>query len=229
MTNVEPQRDVVWPEPGAPDVVSSPPTRRGILTRQWVRIAGAAVVAFAIGAGVGGASASKANDKANAAHVAATKARQDLAAAAQQIAVAKGEAANATQVAQNAAEAAVADELSTGRAVNTTERARLAAVGAALAQRKTQLDTRERQIAGAEAAAQANSFGGDGLYLVGSDVKPGTYKAAAAPGCYYARLRSTDTSDVIDNNNIDGPVALTIRPSDFAVEVARCATFYRVR
>jgi hypothetical protein len=59
-------------------------------------------------------------------------------------------------------------------------------------------------------------------------LQPGTYKADASPGCYWARLKSLDTSDIIDNQNTDGPVVLQILSTDKAVEVARCGEFHKV-
>ena len=46
--------------------------------------------------------------------------------------------------------------------------------------------------------------------MVGQDIESGTWHTSGDGGqtdneCYYALLRSTDTSDIIDNNNFDGP------------------------
>lgn len=48
------------------------------------------------------------------------------------------------------------------------------------------------------------------MYLVGKDIKSGMWHTAgdggsAGIGCYYALLSSTNTSDIIDNNDFDGP------------------------
>jgi hypothetical protein len=83
------------------------------------------------------------------------------------------------------------------------------------------------KVSGARKTIAKRSFSGEGTYRVGKDVEPGTYKAAASSGCYWARLGSGDTSDIIDNNNADGPVLLTIEPGDFAIEVTRCSTFHK--
>jgi hypothetical protein len=45
----------------------------------------------------------------------------------------------------------------------------------------------------------------DGTYLVGTDILPGMYRTPGRSSCYWARLRSLDTSDIIDNNNSTGP------------------------
>ncbi len=92
---------------------------------------------------------------------------------------------------------------------------------------KRKLAKLRNQISGARRTIAKSSFGGDGMYLVGDDIEPGVYKAAPSSGCYWARLSSGDTSDIIDNNNADGPVVLTVAPGDYAVEVTRCATFHK--
>lgn len=66
---------------------------------------------------------------------------------------------------------------------------------------------------------------GDGTFLVGADIAPGVYSAAAQSGCYWARLSSLDTSDIIDNGNPDGPVVIEVLASDRALELSGCAEF----
>jgi hypothetical protein len=39
-----------------------------------------------------------------------------------------------------------------------------------------------RRLTGAVSAAKANTVSGTGTFLVGSDINPGTYRAAASPG-----------------------------------------------
>ena len=100
------------------------------------------------------------------------------------------------------------------------ERARLAPQVTALRKELGKL-TREKAM---------NSFEGVGIYLVGSDVRTGTYKAPASPGCYYALLRNLDggLDSIIDNNNVDGPVVVRIAGGAKAIEVNNCGTFTRV-
>jgi type II secretory pathway pseudopilin PulG len=75
---------------------------------------------------------------------------------------------------------------------------------------------------------EANNFSGDGTYLVGTDIKPGIYKADPSVGCYWARLDSLDTSDIINNNNVDGPVVVEILSGDTAFMVSGCGDFRKV-
>lgn len=86
----------------------------------------------------------------------------------------------------------------------------------------------QHQISGTRAAIAKGTFSGTGTYLVGQDIEPGTYRAAASSGCYWARLSSLNTSDIIDNDNADGPVVVEIAASDKAFEAKGCATFHRI-
>lgn len=64
----------------------------------------------------------------------------------------------------------------------------------------------------------------DGQYLVGQDIQPGTYRAAAAGDvCYWER--QDESGDLIDNGF--GTVA-TIRSSDFSFQSNRCGSWSRV-
>jgi hypothetical protein len=88
-------------------------------------------------------------------------------------------------------------------------------------------ELREARAAGKAAAtpttkpkptpAPAPTFG-DGLYKVGADIQPGSYRTAGGTECYYARLRSDDTSSIIANNLTSGPQRMTVRSSDGYVE-----------
>jgi uncharacterized membrane-anchored protein YhcB (DUF1043 family) len=81
---------------------------------------------------------------------------------------------------------------------------------------------REKKVGLVEAEVARNTLAGDGMYKVGSEMKPGTYKTAGATGCYYAVLNSTNTYDIAENNNIDGPGFVTVRDGQY-FETDRCA------
>lgn len=85
-----------------------------------------------------------------------------------------------------------------------------------------------RRLTGAVSAAKVNTVSGTGTFLVGSDINPGTYRAAASPGCYWARLASLDTSNIVDNDNADGPVVVEILASDKAFQTNGCADFHKI-
>lgn len=127
------------------------------------------------------------------------------------------------------------DELSKARADLTTLAGDLPEREAAVTKKEADLGSREVDVKAREAAVKKrenavskteqliedNTIGGDGVYEVGADIKAGTYKTKGSTGCYYAILNSSDTSDIADNNNIDGPATVTVRNGQF-LELSGC-------
>ena len=70
---------------------------------------------------------------------------------------------------------------------------------------------------------------GDGEYIVGTDITPGTYKSSGQSGCYYARLSgfSGEIGGIIANNNTDNAAIITIAASDKGFESQNCGTWTR--
>lgn len=69
---------------------------------------------------------------------------------------------------------------------------------------------------------------GQGTFLVGSDIAPGTYRTRTLPdGCYWERLSglSGSLSDIIANDFTDGLSVVTIEPTDVAFRSSRCGTW----
>ncbi|WP_258802371.1 hypothetical protein [Pseudarthrobacter sp. NS4] len=78
---------------------------------------------------------------------------------------------------------------------------------------------REEAVTGAEKTKAANTVG-DGTWTVGSDIEPGTYRAAAAVGstCYWGIYRSGSNGGDIIENDIPGggrPVVTLSAGQDF--------------
>jgi hypothetical protein len=73
---------------------------------------------------------------------------------------------------------------------------------------------------------------GDGTYVVGTDIPAGIYKTDGQSedgiGCYWARLASLNTNDIIDNGNIRGPTTTQIKPSDKAFTTEGGCTWSRI-
>jgi hypothetical protein len=141
------------------------------------------------------------------------------AAADEEVAAARSEAA----AARSEAEADVAAE-------NATREAELA-------QRSAELDAREAEVAGREVAVtgleqQAADGGlpGDGIYLVGTEVAPGTYRAESPTDCYWERRSglSGDFGDIITNGLGAGDATVTIRGSDVAFSSSGCGRWTRI-
>ncbi len=67
----------------------------------------------------------------------------------------------------------------------------------------------------------------DGMYIVGTDITPGTYKNTGDQGCYYARLRGFGGTidDIIANNNVDAVTIVTIAASDKGFQATGCGTW----
>ncbi|GAB7105733.1 hypothetical protein JCM4814A_40470 [Streptomyces phaeofaciens JCM 4814] len=84
----------------------------------------------------------------------------------------------------------------------------------------------------AEPAGPATTFSGEGEYLVGEDVKPGTYKTAGAEGefgCYWERAEdaSGEFGSIIANNNLEGPGRVTLNQGEY-FKTNRCEEWKRV-
>lgn len=65
----------------------------------------------------------------------------------------------------------------------------------------------------------ATTIQNNGVYVVGSDMAAGTWHTTGGAQCYYAKLASTNTSDIQDNNNITGTATVTIGSSTKAFEI----------
>lgn len=76
------------------------------------------------------------------------------------------------------------------------------------------------------AALDPAGFGG--VRLIGSEMASGTWRTrTASPGCYFARLAGTggEMSEVLSNDNSDGPAIVTIGTNDAAFESRGCAVW----
>jgi len=69
----------------------------------------------------------------------------------------------------------------------------------------------------------------DGVYLVGMDIKPGTYRNGAEDGCYWERLSNTsgDFDAIIANGN-GGNQVVTIKKTDKAFNTEDCGAWRKV-
>ncbi|MFF7647087.1 hypothetical protein [Streptomyces canus] len=82
--------------------------------------------------------------------------------------------------------------------------------------------------------AQSGGIPGDGTYVVGEDIRPGTYRTdgpgdSAIPNCYWAPLSGTsgELNEIIANGNTTGPTTVTISASDEAFQTTGCKTWKR--
>ncbi|GAB3188065.1 hypothetical protein [Nesterenkonia suensis] len=94
-----------------------------------------------------------------------------------------------------------------------------------------ELETREEDVSATELEIEENTIPGSGVYLVGEDIQPGTYRMnlEGDRSCYWARLSglSGELNDIITNDNVSGQGFVTIAESDVAFETSRCSEWVR--
>ena len=78
----------------------------------------------------------------------------------------------------------------------------------------------------------ASSFSGEGEFVEGEDIKPGTYKTAGPEGgfgCYWERAEnaSGEFDAIIANNNLNGPGRVTLNNGEY-FKTNRCQEWKRV-
>ncbi len=80
------------------------------------------------------------------------------------------------------------------------------------------------------AITTSNASFGDGDFIVGTDMMPGTYRNAGSSGCYWARLSGFGHTlgDIIANDNTDAQAVVTIDASDKGFESSNCGTWNKV-
>lgn len=71
------------------------------------------------------------------------------------------------------------------------------------------------------------AIAGDGIWLVGTDVQPGTYRSSSGGDCYWARLSNLSGNGIIANG-LGANQIVTISASDKAFETTRCGEWVRV-
>lgn len=69
----------------------------------------------------------------------------------------------------------------------------------------------------------------NGMYIVGTDIAPGTYRNSGQSGCYYATLSGfgNTTDDIIANNIINTPTIVSIAASVKGFQSNNCGTWTR--
>lgn len=72
----------------------------------------------------------------------------------------------------------------------------------------------------------------DGMYRVGIDIEPGTYRSGGSSGettdCYWARLRSLNAADLIDAGTGASPQLVLIEAGDRAFHTHGCQPWQKV-
>jgi hypothetical protein len=190
------------------------PVRRRVLT--GIGLAAALGIGIAIGAAAGDNSGALAS-----ANSRVSALRGQVASLNEAVTSWKGKAQQETATAQQAT--ATADAKAA---------AAYATRNAALSQQQATLKQQEKTVAAEMGQLQASQISGDGVYVVGKDIKAGVYHTngsgnTGANDCYFATLNSTDTSNIADNNNFDGPETVDVS-SAYAFQVSGLCTWVRV-
>jgi uncharacterized membrane-anchored protein YhcB (DUF1043 family) len=97
---------------------------------------------------------------------------------------------------------------------------------AALDQREAAVKTREDAVTAQEKVIAANTFQGDGVYIVNRDIQPGQYRSAGGAECYWERQNAA--GGILDNYLGAGPAVVTVRSTDATLTVSNCAPFTKV-
>ncbi len=85
-----------------------------------------------------------------------------------------------------------------------------AADEAKLAAKEKTLAADQRAVKILKGQILSSAISADGVYVVGQDIKAGTWHTTGGNQCYYATLNSTTTSDISDNNNFNGPETVNV-------------------
>jgi type II secretory pathway pseudopilin PulG len=144
----------------------------------------------------------------------------------------QGQLSAAQAQARNAVAAATAAANAKAATAYAARNAALSQQAAALKQQQATLTQQQQSVKAQMGELQASQISGDGVYVVGKDIKAGVYHTngsgnTGANDCYFATLNSTDTSNIADNNNFDGPETVDVS-SAFAFEVNGPCTWVKV-
>jgi uncharacterized protein YlxW (UPF0749 family) len=201
---------------------------------KWLGAVAAGIVLLLAGVAIGSASASNASALSAATRTEADQRAANSALQAQvsslraqvstlqgQLSSAQGQLSSAQSQAQHATATA-----------NARASAAYAARNAALTQQEATLKQQEKTVAAETGQLQANQISGDGVYVVGKDIKAGTWHTNGSGNtgqndCYFATLNSTDTTNIADNNNFDGAETVDVS-SAYAFQVSGPCTWVRV-
>lgn len=202
--------------------------------RRWAKRAGIAVLAVAallVGVGIG----SSANNKAGAlasAKSANVSLRGQMSTLNGRVSTLQGQLTTAQAQAKNAVAAATATANAKAAAAYAARNAALSQKAATLKQQQATLAQQQQSTKAQMGELQASQISGDGVYVVGKDIKAGMYHTngsgnTGANDCYFATLNSTDTSNIADNNNFDGPETVDVS-SAYAFEISGPCTWVKV-
>jgi ABC-type Na+ efflux pump permease subunit len=169
------------------------------------------IVVVAIGYGIGASTSATAQSKLTKVRHQLTTARDQLGATKAKLSTAENNLTTARSAAANAAQIAAQ---------------KYAADKAKLAGQEKTLTKDERAVKVLEGQITSSSISADGVYVVGKDIKTGTWHTIGGNQCYYATLNSTNTDDISDNNNFNGPETVNVDGA-YALQISGGCTWLR--
>jgi hypothetical protein len=130
------------------------------------------------------------------------------------------------EIVEDEASADMLDEIADREAELSEREADLDERAEEVSAQEAELDERADAVSAQEAEHEEGTIPGSGVFLVGDDIKAGTYRGDGSDGtCYWARLSDTsgELDGIITNELPDGPTVVTIAESDVAFETSGCA------
>ena len=118
------------------------------------------------------------------------------------------------------------------RAAQATAKSDYSARNAALNQEAAALEQKSQTVAAEIGELQANTIRAAGVYVVGHDIKPGTWHtvgdgSASGGHCAYATIGSTNMSDILDKSWFDGAETVDVSGTH-AFEISGPCTWVRL-
>jgi hypothetical protein len=102
-----------------------------------------------------------------------------------------------------------------------------AAAAANYASKVATVQAMQRKLARELGIVAKSTISADGVYVVGRDIPSGTYHTSGGGQCYYATLGSTDTGNILDNNNITGPATVDLSGAA-AFQISGGCTWHKI-
>jgi hypothetical protein len=118
------------------------------------------------------------------------------------------------------------------RAAQAAAKSDYVARNAALDREAAALKRQSQTIAAEIGELRANTIRADGVYVVGHDIKPGTWHtvgdgSASGGRCAYAAFGSINRSNILEHSNFDGPETVDLSRA-YAFEISGPCTWVRV-
>jgi hypothetical protein len=211
-----------------------PPLPQVPYRRRWPKRAGIVVlvlIALLAGVGIGATANSHAGALASS-RSANVSLRGQMSTVRNQMGTLQGQLTTSQAQAKNAVGIATGAANAKAAAAYAARNAGLNQQAASLKQQQATLAQQQQAVKAEMGQLQSSQISGDGVYVLGKDIKPGVYHTngsgnSGANDCYFATLNSTDTNNIADNNNFDGPETVDVS-SAYAFEVNGPCTWVKV-